>query len=148
MTVPHRIIEGDEFKKLVDQEGGLEEVTRFVISPYNYDEKMGEGIWMTKLPGVYVLFLNVVDPVLYKDRESKTAMIIANKHMDYGYEDVQDLHPKRGADLYVVHPDGWDISDTDHDLDDADWFYKAKSVKHPKVDIENVLPVEKRGAVH
>lgn len=146
MTVPTRIIEREEFERLAREQAAEEGDVLFVhkVVPINYATDNDGHLTTTNIPGMLLLFVNTVEPLIYKDVENKRVMILVNAYEEWTYEMIRDLHPHRDADMYCLAPAEWQADDWDYPMDFATYFFRDDDKKYGKVDIENIAPLDER----
>lgn len=126
MTVPTRIIEEDEYNKLIEQERG-DTIIKFYLEDIAFNPPIPGEEWTPHTPKrVSVLLLNVIEPFLYKSQDTGETFVILNGYGGeewFGYEAFQDAHLVKGAWGYRLFPQGWDADDWSDDMDDAYWAF-------------------------
>ena len=121
MTIPTRIIEKAEFTELQKAEGDTLVLHKLAALPFN-PPRPDEKAVKPKIVEMNILLMNVSEPVIYKDAESKMVFIILNGYDDertMTYEQFQDAHITKGAWCYRLAPSYWNPTSVEDDLDDA-----------------------------
>lgn len=119
---PTKFIDHDEFDKLTKEMGNVIEAYRLTNIPFD------PALWddPKELVTVRILFLNVHEPVLYRDRE-KTGFIISPVHGELDFNTVRDMHTKKDARVFRLAIYGWNRRESD--LDEVEFFFKEDDSK-------------------
>jgi hypothetical protein len=127
MTIPTRLIEKAEFDELQRAEGDTLILHKLTALPFDPPRPDGQAQTKVKHREMNVLLMNVSDPVIYKEKDTKMVFIIMNGYDDastFTYENFQDCHIEKGAWCYRLAPNYWSERDTQNfDLDDAIYVF-------------------------
>lgn len=139
MTIPTRIIEKAEYDKLIKEaldiiakeldadRSELEEdmIADHALFAFNWVDTEEDGLGTEMKNPIRIMFLNVLDPVIYKNVKTKQVTIIANMLSDISYEELADLHYDHDADFYCLSWYGfapWDQTDNWYGGASSWWF--------------------------
>ena len=124
MTVPTRFIEENEFAELMKIEGDTIPLYKLVAIPFA-PPTPDEPDHTEDYPAIRVLFLNVSEPRLYRDRH-KVVFVVLPGFADLDFEQARDAHPvKDNVWCYRLTPYTWD---TDSDLVLAAYLFPEDTV--------------------
>ena len=126
MGIPTRIIEQAEFDRLVAEDGG-DTIVRFYLKPVAWlppcpDHGYNGDPWEDK--ALHIIFLNVLDPVIYIDRAGDTPqacviMPIAKGVEEYSFAEIAQIHPFGGSKVWA-----YELGPTwSRDLEDTYWWF-------------------------
>lgn len=111
MAVPTRIIEDEEFSRLMREEQGdiipLWRLAAIDFMPPRPDQKL----LVETTAEMNILMLNVTEPVIYKGEDRTFIIINGYDSSLLTWENFQDYHMVKGAWLYRLAPAGWEEED-------------------------------------
>ena len=119
MTIPTRRIEEPEFNELQKLEGDTIQLHKLTALSFEPPVPHGQARVVHKRAAMNILLMNVSDPVIYKDPETKMTFIIMNGYDQdnvFTYENFQDCHITKGAWCYRLAPSYWDEENDDLDI--------------------------------
>lgn len=140
MTVTRRM-DTDEFKRLAMEEQGAVirawQLKPMAFNPPRPDDLDPEDPFEDE--EYTVVLLNVLEPAFYKFPDTGSVVLVLPKTQtdDFDYIYMADVHPQETmAWGYRLAPKGWDAGNSQHDLDDANWYLKYDDTDLPDFDPE------------
>lgn len=111
MAIPTRLIEAEEFERLMEvEDGDTIPVYKLTALQFEPPRPLADGEAPpepTPEQSVRVMLLAVVEPRLYRD-PSKNIFVVFPSFETLDYAAAQDLHPIKGAWAYRFAPYHWD----------------------------------------
>lgn len=139
MTIPTRFIERDEFEALIRQETG-DILMRYQLEGFPFLPPRPEEQMITidpKPDHLHLLFLNVSEPVLFRDKTDGELLIILSKYGTYEYDFYSQIHPLGTlAWYYSMAPHSFMLDEWDYPLEDSEFHFAPDAV--PAYDHERI----------